>query len=84
MERSLSSDDVSARYRAIEDEIREVIAWIEVQRDEIAAERIQSDTLRTLHDRTSLVIDAAARAWPDEVRADSARYPYSRSAAHPA
>ena len=83
-ERSLSSDDVSARYRAIEDEFRDVIAWIEAQRDEVAAERIQADTLGVLHDRTASVIDAAARAWPDEVRADSARYPYSRSAAHPA
>jgi len=81
-ERSLSSDDVSARYRAIEDEIRDVIAWIEAQRDEIAAERIQADTRRALHDRTAPVIDAAARAWPDEVRADSARYPHSRPAAH--
>lgn len=83
-ERSLSSDDVSARYRAIEDEIRDVITWIEAQRDEIAAERIQAGTLRALHDRTAPVLDAVARAWPDEVRADSARYPYSRSAAHPA
>jgi hypothetical protein len=84
VERSLSSDEVSARYRAIEDEIRDVIAWMEAQRDEIAAERIQADTLRALQDRTTPVIDAAARAWPDEARADSARYPYSRSAAHPA
>lgn len=82
VERSLSSDEVSTRYRAIEDEIRDVIVWIEAQRDEIAAERIQADMLRTLQDRTAPVIDAAARAWPDEVRADSARYPHSRSAAH--
>lgn len=81
-ERSLSSDEVLARYRVIEDEIRDVIAWIEAQRDEIAAERIQADTVRALHDRTAPVIDAAARAWPDEVRADSARYSHSRSAAH--
>lgn len=81
-ERSLSSDDVSARYRTIEDEVREVIAWIEAQRDEIAAERIQADTLRALREKTAPVIDAAARAWDDEVRADSARYPYSGSAAH--
>lgn len=81
-ERSLSSDDVSARYRAIEDEIRDGIAWIEAQRDEIAAERIPADTLGALRDRTAPVIDAAARAWPDEVRADSARYSHSRSAAH--
>ncbi len=83
-ERSLSSDEVSARYRAIEDEIRDVITWIEAQRDEIATERIEADMLRALHDRTAPVLDAVARAWPDEVRADSARYPYSRSAAHPA
>jgi hypothetical protein len=81
-ERSLSSDDVSARYRTIEDEIRDVIAWIEAQRDEIAAERIPADTLRALREKTAPVIDAAARAWPDEVRADSARYPHSGSAAH--
>jgi hypothetical protein len=83
-ERSLSSDEVSARYRAIEDEIRDVIAWIEAQRDEIAAVQIQADTLRALQDRTAPVIDAAARAWPDEARADCARYPHSRSAAPPA
>jgi len=81
-ERSLSSDDVSARYRTIEDEITDVIAWIEAQRDEIAAERIQADTLGALREKTAPVIDAAARAWRDEVRADSARYPRSGSAAH--
>jgi hypothetical protein len=83
-ERSLSSDEVSARYRLIEDELRDVIAWIDARRDEIASERIQTDTLRALQDRTAPVIDAVARAWPDEVRADTARYPYSRSAAYPA
>lgn len=81
-ERSLSSDDVSTRYRAIEDEIRDVIAWIEAQRDEIAAERIPAEMLRALREKTAPVIDAAAGAWRDEVRADSARYPHSRSAVH--
>jgi hypothetical protein len=81
-ERSLSSDEVSARYRRIEDEIRDVIAWIEAQRDEIAAERVPADTLGALHEKTAPVIDAAARAWRDEVRADSARYSHSRSTAH--
>lgn len=80
-ERSLSSDDVAARYRTIEDEISGVIAWIEAQRDEIAATRIQVDTLGALRERTAPVVDAAARAWRDEVRADSSRYPRSGSEA---
>jgi len=78
-ERNLSSDDVAARYRTIEDEIRDVIAWIEAQRDEIAAARIPVDMLRTLRENTAPIIDAAARAWRDEVRADSARYPHRGS-----
>jgi len=81
-ERSLSSDDVSARYRRVEDEIRDVIAWIEAQRDEIAAERLSADTLGALRDKTALAIDAAVRAWPDEVRAYSASYPGAGSQAH--
>lgn len=80
-ERSLSSDDVSARYRRIEDEIRDVIAWIEAQRDEIAAEQIQANTLGALREKTAPVIDAAVRAWRDEVRAYSERYPRSGSEA---
>jgi hypothetical protein len=79
---SLSSDDVSARYRRIEDEISDVIAWIEARRDEIAAEQIQADKLGALREKTAPVIDAAARAWRDEVRADSSRYPRSGSEAH--
>jgi hypothetical protein len=81
-ERSMSSDDVSARYRTIEAEIRDVIAWIEAQRDEIAAERIPADTLGAMHEKTGPVIDAAARAWRDEVCADSSRYPHGGSVAH--
>jgi hypothetical protein len=80
-ERSLSSDDVAARYRTIEDEIGDVIAWIEAQRDEIASERIQADTLGALRENIAPVIGAAARAWHDEVRADSSRYPHSGSEA---
>jgi hypothetical protein len=81
-ERSLSSDEMLARYRGIEDEIRDAIAWIEAQRDEIAAERLSSDTLRALRDKTAPAIDAAVRAWPDEVRAYSASYPGSGSQVH--
>jgi hypothetical protein len=58
-----------------------VIAWIEAQRDGIAAERIQGDTLGALRENTAPVIDVAARAWQDEVRADSSRYPHSGSEA---
>jgi hypothetical protein len=76
-ERSLSSADVSERYRSIEDEIREVIAWIEGQRDEVAAGRLQADTLGVLRNKAAPVIDAAARAWRDEVLADRSRYPRS-------
>jgi hypothetical protein len=81
-ERSLSSGEVSARYRTIEPEIGDAIAWIEGQRDEIAAEQIQADTLRALREKTAPVIDAAARAWRDQVGADSSTYPHSGSAAH--
>ena len=81
-ERSLSSDEVSARYRAIEDEIRDGIAWIEAQRDEIAAERIPAETLGALREKTTPVIDAAARAWGEEVRGDRSRYPHPGFAAH--
>jgi hypothetical protein len=81
-ERSLSRGDASARYGAIEPEIGDAIAWIEGQRDEIAAEQIQADTLRALRERTAPVIDAAARAWRDEVAADSSTYPRPGSAAH--
>lgn len=80
-ERSVSSDDVLARYSSIEGEIRDLIAWIEAQREEIAAERIPADTLGALREKTAPVIDAAARAWRDEVRADSARYAHSGSEA---
>lgn len=78
-ERSLSSDDVAAGYRAIEEEICDVIAWIKARRDEIAAARIPVDTLTGLREKTAHVIDAAARAWRDEVHMDSSRYARSRS-----
>jgi hypothetical protein len=81
-ERGLSSDDVSARYRRIGDEIREVIAWIEAQRDQIAADQLSADTLGALRDRTAPVIDAATRMWPDQVHGYSASYPHPGSQAH--
>jgi hypothetical protein len=80
LERKLSSADASSRYARIEDEVTDLIGWIEAQRDEIA-EQIQADTLTALREKTASVIDAAARAWRDEVRMYSATYPRSGSEA---
>ncbi|HEX8114279.1 MAG TPA: hypothetical protein VF516_41400 [Kofleriaceae bacterium] len=81
LERNLSSDDASARYREIQDECTDLIGWIEVQRDAVAAERIPADSRGALHGKIEPVIDAAVRVWRDEVRAYSSRYPRSGSEA---
>jgi hypothetical protein len=76
-ERGLSSDEVSARYSTIEDEVTDLIGWVDAQRNEIAAERIPAESRGALRERIEPVIDAAARAWRDEVHAYSSQYPRS-------
>jgi hypothetical protein len=73
LERALAS----APFAAIEDEFIDVMSWLEAQRDAVAASEISAGTRTALHDHTAPVIDAAAHAWRDEVRAISARYPRS-------
>lgn len=76
-ERGLSSDEVSARYSTIEDEVTDLIGWIDAQCEEIAAERIPAESRGALREKIEPVIDAAGRAWRDEVRAYSSQYPRS-------
>jgi hypothetical protein len=75
LERSLSSEDASTKFRQIEAEILDVIAWIEAQRDEVTAAHLPADTLHALRDNTAPAIAATAHAWRDDVRAYSARDP---------
>jgi hypothetical protein len=75
LERSLASEDAAAKFRQIQAEIVDVIAWIEAQCDEITEAQLPADTLQALRDKTAPAIDAAARAWRDDVHAYSARYP---------
>jgi hypothetical protein len=77
IEQSFSGDDVRARYREAEGMIADLIMWLRAQRDEVASKQIPVDSLMMVRDKTEPIIDAAARAWRDEVRAYSTRYPRS-------
>ena len=72
LERGLPGDHAATTYAVIEEEVIELIEWIEAQRDELAQKYATADVVASWRAQTGPFVEEAACAWRDDVRASKA------------